>query len=93
MLKERLIYEISHIADELIAEAAFLRRPMYPGVACRYRGRLGFTARIEGPLYESGSRAKETFRAMKYFHVGHRLEELVRNERELVAVGEEELNR
>jgi hypothetical protein len=93
MLKERLIYEISHIADELIAEAAFLRRPMYPGVACRYRGRLGFTAMIEGPLYESGNRAKETFRAMKYFHVGHRLEELVRNERELVTVGREELNR
>ena len=83
-LQERIAYEISRLADQLVAEAAFLRRPMYPGVSCHYRGRYGFTARIEGPFYLEGDRPKEKFKAMKYFHLGHRLERVVEHERELI---------
>jgi len=37
---------------------------------------------IPGPFYEEGNRARERFRAMKYFHPGHRLEAIVRAERD-----------
>jgi hypothetical protein len=38
---------------------------------------------IRGPLYVEGERPKEKFKAMKYFHLGHRLEDIVKREREL----------
>lgn len=82
-LKHRTVYEIARVAEHLMVEAAFLRRPGYPGVSTQYRGRHGFTAVIDGPLYEEGDRARERFKAMKYFHLGHRLEEVVRAERDL----------
>ncbi len=52
-------------------------------------GGAGFTliellAVIKGPLYRDGERPKEKFKAMKYFHMGHRLEEVVKRERELI---------
>ena len=37
---------------------------------------------IPGPFYEEGNRDSERFRAMKYFHPGHRLEAIVRAERD-----------
>jgi hypothetical protein len=80
-LKRRTIYEIARVVEHLMVEAAFQRRPAYPGISTQYRGRHGFTAVIAGPFYED--RPKERFRAMKYFHLGHRLEEVVRAEREL----------
>ena len=40
---------------------------------------------IKGPLYQEGDRPKEKFRAMKYFHLGHRLESIVEHERELIS--------
>lgn len=82
-LKRRTVYEIARVAEHLMVEAAFLRRPGYPGVSTQYRGGHGFTAVIDGPLYEDGDRARERFKAMKYFHLGHRLEEVVRAERDL----------
>ena len=82
-LKDRTIYKISLAAQQLLPQSAFLRRPPYPGVSCRYRGRYGFAAVIKGPLYKEGERPKEKFRAMKYFHLGHRLEDIVKREREL----------
>ncbi len=82
-LKRRTVYEIARVAEHLMVEAAFLRRPGYPGVSTQYRGGHGFTAVIDGPLYEQGDRARERFKAMKYFHLGHRLEEVVRAERDL----------
>jgi hypothetical protein len=83
-LKDRTIYEISRGVQQLLPQAAFLRNPPYPGVSCRFRGAgYGFAAVIEGPLYIEGNRPREKFKAMKYFHLGHRLEEVVIREREL----------
>lgn len=79
-LKERAVHEILRTAQQLLSEAAFLRKPPYPGVSCRYRGQCGFTAVIRGSFYEQGKRAREEFRAMKYFHLGHRLEGIVEQE-------------
>jgi len=84
-LKKKTIYEISRAAQQLLPETAFLRSPPYPGVSCQYRAGYGFTAGISSPLYEDGNRAKEKFNAMKYFHLGHRLEEAVKHERESLA--------
>ncbi len=80
-LKRRTVQEIAWVFQHLMVEAAFQRRPAYPGISTQYRGRHGFTAVIAGPFCED--RPKERFRAMKYFHLGHRLEEVVRAEREL----------
>lgn len=82
-LKRRTLYEIARVAEHLTVSAAFLRRPGYVGVSTQYRGGHGFTAVIEGPFYEVGKRPKERFKAMKYFHLGHRLEDVVRAERDL----------
>lgn len=82
-LKDRTLSEIARVAEQLLPETAFLRKPPYPGVSCHYRRSLGFTAMIDGPFYEEGKRAKEKFKAMKYFHMGHRLQEVVEREREL----------
>jgi hypothetical protein len=82
-LKKKTVSEISRAAQQLLPAAAFLRNPPYPGVSCQYRANHGFTVEIEGPLYREGDRAKEKFKAMKYFHLGHRLEETVKREREL----------
>jgi hypothetical protein len=82
-LKKSAIYEISSAVQQILPAAAFLRRPAYPGVACQYRGAYGFTAWIDEPFYEEGNRAKEKFKAMKYFHLGHRLQDVVEEERRL----------
>jgi hypothetical protein len=82
-LKARIVFHISRRFEQALAEAGFLRWPPYPDVSCQYRGRYGFTAVIAGPLYKEGERPGKKFRAMKYFHLGHRLEHVVRQEREL----------
>jgi hypothetical protein len=38
---------------------------------------------IRGPLYRDGERTQEKFKAVKFFHMGHRLEVVVKREREL----------
>ncbi len=81
-LKKKTIHTISLAVQQLLPRAAFLRRPPYPGVSCQYRGGHGFSAAVRGPLYEEGDRPKEKFKAMKYFHLGHRLQEVVERERE-----------
>ncbi len=82
-LKELMLYEIARVAEQLVPETAFLRRPMYPGVSCHYRGKSGLVAAIEEPLYTNDGRPKEKFKAMKYFHLGHRLQEVVERECEM----------
>jgi hypothetical protein len=82
-LKDETVYNISLAAQQLLPQSAFLRKPPYPGVGCQYRGRYGFITRIREPLYTDADRAREKFKAMKYFHVGHRLEQVVIEEREL----------
>lgn len=77
-LKEKTVHEIFRAAQSLLPQSAFLRNPPYPGISCQYRGKYGFTAVIKGPLYIEGERPKEKFRAMKYFHLGHRLEDIVK---------------
>jgi hypothetical protein len=84
-LKVKAIRAISVAAQQLLAQAAFLRMPLYPGVRCQYLGGHGFSVMIKGPLYQQGERPKEKFRAMKYFHLGHRLESIVEHERELIS--------
>lgn len=81
-LKERVMREIYSAAEELLPRAVFMRNPSYRGISCRYRGGYGFVTVIE-PLYREGDRPREKFKAMKYFHLGHRLEEVVTREREL----------
>jgi hypothetical protein len=87
-LKDRTISEISEAAQELLPQAAFLRIPPYPGVSCQYHAGYGFSVVIEGPLYREGDRPRERFQAMKYFHLGHRLQGVV--ERELTRHAEKE---
>jgi len=82
-LKKGTLLEISRAVEPLLPEAAFLRKPAYPGVACRYQAKYGFTSVIQGPLYQQGHRPRERLSAMKYFHLGHRLEDVVRREGEL----------
>lgn len=82
-LKDETVRGISLAAQSLLPVTAFIRRPSYPGVSCQHRGKYGFTAVIKGPLYRNGNRPKEKFKAMKYFHLGHRLEQIVKREREL----------
>ena len=47
-LKKMMLYEISRVAENLVAETAFLRKPTYPGVSCHYRGSCGFCSRDRG---------------------------------------------
>jgi hypothetical protein len=84
-LKKKTMFEISRAVQQLLPEVAFLREPPYPGILCQYRGGYGFVVVIAGPLYREGDRPKERFRAMKYFHLGHRLQSVVEQERELVS--------
>lgn len=92
-LKKKTVYEISRAAQQLLPEAAFVRKPPYLGVSCQYRGRYGFTAVITGPLYREGNRPKEKFKVMKYFHLGHRLEDVVKRERQMGGAHQEALKR
>jgi hypothetical protein len=86
-LKQKPVYEISRAVQQLLPQATFLRNPPYPGVSCQFRGAgYGFTAVIRGPLYRDGDRPRAKFKAMKYFHLGHRLEQIVIKERELERV-------
>lgn len=82
-LKGKTRYGIASAILQLLPQAAFLRKPPYPGVSCRHRGTYGFTAVIRGQPYKEGERPREKFKAMKYFHMGHRLEEIVKRERDL----------
>jgi len=81
-LKREAIKLIAPAVQDLLPASAFLRRPPYPGITYQYQGRHGFTAVIESPFYEAGMHPREKFKAMKYFHMGHRLEEVVRAERD-----------
>ena len=47
-LKQRTVQEIAWVFQHLMVEAAFQRRPAYPGISTQYRGRHGFTAVIAG---------------------------------------------
>lgn len=82
-LKHRTVQQIAWVIQHLMVEVAFQRRPSYPGITMQHRGRHGFTAVITGPFYQEGNRPRARFKAMKYFHLGHRLEEVVRAERDL----------
>lgn len=82
-LKEEALRPIANAVQGLLPAAAFLRRPAYPGIVYQYRGRHGFSAVIPGPFYEETDRPKDRFQAMKYFHLGHRLDDVVRAERDL----------
>ncbi len=87
-LKARAIEEISRMVQSVLPEIAFLRNPPYPGVSCQYHGGSGFITVMKGPLYLEGDRPREKFKAMKYFHLGHRLEDIVERERELARISE-----
>jgi hypothetical protein len=83
-LKDNTVRAISAAAQELLPQAAFLRVPPYPCVSCRYYAEHGFSIGIKDRLYQEGNRPIEKFRAMRYFHLGHSLEEVVIRERELI---------
>jgi hypothetical protein len=89
-LKKKTIFEISRALQQLMPQAAFLRLPPYPGVVCQYHGGYGFVVVMTGGLYREGDRPRERFRAMKYFHLGHRLKEIVIREREFRANDKEQ---
>ncbi len=72
-IKNEMIRYISGAAQDLLPSIAFLRRPPHPGVIRQYRGRYGFAAVISQTFSQTASIAKEDFRAMRYFHLGHRL--------------------
>jgi hypothetical protein len=87
-LKQRATNEISRVAQSLLPQAAFLRSPPYPGVSGQYRGGYGFSVVIKSPLYQEDRRPREKFRAMKYFHLGHRLQGTVETERGLIGMAD-----
>jgi len=87
-LKDTIVQEISLAAQQLLPQTAFLRTPLYPGVICLHRGRYGFSVVIKWPLYNEGDRPREKFKAMRYFHMGHRLEDIVKRERELAVASD-----
>ncbi len=89
-LKDKIGRAITAAAQQLLPQAAFLRLPPYPGVGYRYIGGYGFSVAIQGPLYQEGHRPRERFQAMKYFHLGHRLQGVVERERELTLHTEKE---
>jgi hypothetical protein len=88
-LKDNTVRAISMAAQELLPEAAFLRAPPYPGVGCQYLGGYGFAVVIRSRLYQEGYRPRERFQAMKYFHLGHRLQGVVERALTLHAQREE----
>jgi hypothetical protein len=76
-LKMKVTHGISLAVQNMLSSMAFLRKPSYVGVKCQYRGRYGFSTIIPETLYQVGRRPKERFKAMQYFHLGHRLEDKV----------------
>ncbi len=82
-LEGNTLRAVSRAARQLLWQAALLRAPPYPGIVCRYVGGSGFSIVIRSPLYQEGHRPRERFRAMKYFHLGRRLQSVVEQEREL----------
>lgn len=93
-LKSALLRTISSVAWQFVAETGGIRRPPYPGISCQHQGGQGFTVLMRGPFYEEGKRPKERFKAMKYFHLGRRLEDVVLRERELTSkIQAQEVNR
>ncbi len=76
------------MVQSILPQIAFLRTPPYPDVSCQYHGGSGFITVMKGPLYLEGDRPREKFKAMKYFHLGHRLEDIVERERELARISE-----
>lgn len=83
-LKDKTVSGVSRATRYLLPSMAFLRQPSYPGVACHYRGEHGFAAVIPARLYQADCRPKERFQAMQYFHLGHRIEEIMKRERAFV---------
>ncbi len=83
-LKEATLKGISQAVRNLLASTAFLRRPSYAGVICQYRSGHGFSTVIPATLYQADQRPKERFQAMQHFHIGHRLEDIVKREQTLV---------
>ncbi len=71
-----------------LPQIAFLRTSPYPDVACQYHGGSGVITVMKAPLYREGDRPREKFKVMKYFHLGHRLEDIVERERELARISE-----
>ena len=83
-LKRRAILRIYPAVQSVLPSMASLRRPSYPGVSCLYRGRHGFATVIPETIYQEGRRPKERFQAMQYFHLGHRIEDIVKREQALL---------
>lgn len=81
-LKQKTMAMIAQVALAIMPEAAFLRRPPFPGITCQYRINHGFTAVMEDQFYKD--RPKERFRAMRYFHIGNYLMETVEREKRLM---------
>jgi hypothetical protein len=84
-LKKKTMFEISHAAQQILSQAAFMRSPPCSGVQCWYRSGQGFMASIEGPLYREGNRPRDKLRIMKYFHLGHRLQDIADRQQGSVA--------
>lgn len=82
-LKNALTRTVSNVAQQFLAETGYIRMPPYPGIFCQSQGKQGLIAIIDAPFYEEGGRPKERFKAMKYFHLGRRVEDVVLREREL----------
>lgn len=82
-LKNKVVREISVVAQQLLAQPMFLRMPQYPGIRCQYFDEYGLSVAIRGPLYQERHRPTERFKVMRYFHVGYPLQDVVEREREL----------
>ena len=72
-LKDKSVQRISRAVQSLLSATAFMRRPSYVGLTYQYRGRYGFTCIVPEAAYRDEHQARQEFKAMRYFHLGHRL--------------------
>jgi hypothetical protein len=82
---------LRNVASQIPYEVVHIRLPQYPGVSCRQSVDVGLYVSINGHLYDNPDQAQEIFEKMKYFYLGHRLEEIVKRERELARISKDGL--
>jgi hypothetical protein len=74
------------VATSALIESSRIRRPVHGAYGFGFSARDGLTISVGTsvpPMYGESSRARRTFLAMKYFHLGRRLEEVAAQEEEI----------
>jgi hypothetical protein len=91
LIRRRIIRHIVSVASQIPYEVVHIRLPKYPGVSCRQSVVTGLHVNINVDYYDNPDEAHDIFEKMMYFYLGHRLEEIVKRERELAMSSKEGL--